>query len=89
MFGGADKIPQFSVTLGLADFLASKRAIVLAFGAAKAKVVAQMVEGPVTALVPASVLQMHPHVDVIVDEAAAAGLENADHYREARRRGRN
>ena len=87
VFGGADKVPLYSVTLGLADFLATKRAIVLAFGASKAKVVAQMVEGPVTALVPASVLQMHPHVDVIIDEAAAADLQNADHYREARRRG--
>ncbi len=88
VFGGADKIPRFAVTLGLADFLDSKHAIVLAFGASKAEVVAQMVEGPVTAMVPASVLQMHPSVDVIVDEAAAAGLRNADYYREARRRAR-
>ena len=87
-FGGADKMPRFAVTLGLADFLDSKHAMVLAFGAAKAQVVSQMVEGPVTAMVPASVLQMHPCVEVIVDEAAAAGLQNADYYREARRRGR-
>lgn len=85
-FGGADKIPRFAVTLGLADCLDSKHAMVLAFGASKAKVVAQMVEGPVTAMVPASVLQMHPNVDLIVDEAAAAKLQNADYYREARRR---
>jgi glucosamine-6-phosphate deaminase len=85
-FGGADKVPRFAVTLGLADFLDSRHAVVLAFGASKAKVVAQMVEGPMTAMVPASVLQMHPNVDVIVDDAAAADLKNADYYREARRR---
>ncbi len=87
-FGGADKIPRRAVTLGLADFLDSRHAIVLAFGASKADVVARMVEGPVTAMVPASVLQWHPHVDVIVDEEAAANLQNADYYREARRRAR-
>ena len=86
VFGDAGKVPRHSVTLGLADFLATERAVVFAFGAAKATVVTAMVEGPVTALVPASVLQMHPNVDVIIDEAAAAGLQNADHYREARRR---
>jgi len=88
VFGGADQIPRFAVTLGLADFLASKHAVVLAFGAGKAEVVARMVEGPVTALVPASVLQMHPNVDLIIDDAAAAGLQNAAYYREARRRAR-
>jgi len=86
-FGGPDAVPRFAVTLGLADFLASEHAVVLAFGAGKARVVAQMVEGPLTASVPASVLQMHPKVDVIVDEEAAAELDSADYWREARRRG--
>ncbi|MGD8328022.1 MAG: glucosamine-6-phosphate deaminase [Acidobacteriota bacterium] len=87
-FGGADRIPRFAVTLGLADFLDSAHAVVLAFGAGKAEVVARMVEGPVTAALPASVLQMHPNVDVIIDEAAAAELQSADYWREARRRAR-
>jgi len=86
-FGGPDKIPHHAVTLGLADFLDSKRAIVLAFGESKADVVARMVEGPVTASVPASVLQMHPCVDVIIDEAAASRLSDAAYYRQVRRRG--
>jgi glucosamine-6-phosphate deaminase len=86
-FDGADRVPRFAVTLGLADFLDSRHAMVLAFGASKARAVAQMVEGPLTAMVPASVLQMHPNVDLIVDEAAAEELQQADLYREARRRG--
>jgi glucosamine-6-phosphate deaminase len=44
--------------------------------------VRQLVEGPVTALWPASVLQHHPHVSVLVDEPAAAGLQLADYYRQ-------
>jgi glucosamine-6-phosphate deaminase len=44
-----------------------------------------MVEGPLTAMVPASALQLHPHVTVIVDELAAAGLSLRDYYREVQR----
>ena len=43
--------------------------------------VARAVEGPVTAMCPASVLQLHPHATVVVDEAAAAGLQLAEYYR--------
>jgi glucosamine-6-phosphate deaminase len=43
------------------------------------------VEGPLTAMVPASALQLHPHATVIVDEAAAAGLSLRDYYREVQR----
>lgn len=86
VFGGAEKIPYYAVTLGLADLLDTKRVIVLAFGESKADVVARMVEGPVTASVPASVLQMHPCVDVIVDDEAASRLRDAAYYREVRRR---
>ena len=50
---------------------------------AKAAPVARAVEGPLAAVCPASVLQLHPHATVVVDEAAAAGLQLADYYREA------
>ena len=69
--------------MGIADLLASRRCLLLAFGAGKAEVVARIVEGPMTALVPASWLQQHRHLTVIVDEAAAGGLRLADYYREA------
>ena len=51
-------------------------------GAAKAAAVAAAVEGPLTASCPASVLQLHPHASVLLDEAAASGLARRDHYRE-------
>jgi glucosamine-6-phosphate deaminase len=44
--------------------------------------VAKVVEGPITAMVPGSALQLHPHVTVVVDDAAAASLTLADYYRE-------
>lgn len=43
-----------------------------------------MVEGPVSAMWPATVLQMHPHVTVLVDDAAASRLELAGYFREVR-----
>ena len=57
--------------------------MLIATGGHKAEAVAAAVEGPVTASCPASVLQLHPHVTVVVDEAAAAQLGNADFYRYA------
>jgi glucosamine-6-phosphate deaminase len=59
--------------------------VLIATGAHKAEAVAAAVEGPVTASCPASVLQLHPHVTVVVDDAAAVQLENADFYRYALR----
>jgi len=54
---------------------------VLAFGDGKAAAVAAMVEGPLTADVPASALQLHPSCTLLVDEAAAARLKRVDYYR--------
>ncbi|MFB9768230.1 glucosamine-6-phosphate deaminase, partial [Nocardioides kongjuensis] len=51
-------------------------------GAGKAAALAAPVEGPVSASCPASVLQLHPHVTVLCDEAAGAGLARRAHYRE-------
>ena len=53
----------------------------LALGESKAHAIADMVEGPVTATVPASVLQLHERVVVVLDEAAASKLSRTDYYR--------
>ena len=55
---------------------------VYAFGEGKAEIIAKAVEGPLTAMVPASALQLHPKVRVIVDEAAASKLSNIGYYQE-------
>ena len=61
----------------------ARHLLLVACGAAKAGPVAAAVEGPLTSSCPASVLQLHPHATVVVDEEAAAGLGHADYYREA------
>ena len=56
--------------------------MLVATGRAKAEAVHHMVEGAVTAMWPGSILQHHPHVTVLLDEAAAHRLQLADYYRE-------
>jgi glucosamine-6-phosphate deaminase len=77
--------PRHVVTMGIGTILEARRCLVLAFGARKAEAVARMVEGPVTALVPASALQLHPRTTVLVDEEAAGRLALAGYYRDVHR----
>lgn len=81
--GDPGAVPRHVVTQGLGTILEARHLVLLAQGGAKAEAVHQMVEGPVSALWPASVLQLHPHVTVLVDEAAASRLQLAAYYREA------
>jgi glucosamine-6-phosphate deaminase len=83
-FGG-DEVPLHVVTAGIGTILEARHCLLVADGPAKADAVARMVEGPLTAMVPASALQLHPQATIIVDEAAAAGLAMRDYYREVQR----
>ena len=82
-FESVDDVPTHCITQGLGTILRARHLVLLAFGPAKAAAVASALEGPVSASTPGSVVQLHPRVTVIVDEAAAAGLEHADYYRHA------
>ena len=55
----------------------------IATGEGKADAIAAAVEGPLSAFCPASVMQLHRHVTVVIDEAAASSLKLADYYRYA------
>lgn len=77
---GADPVPRHALTMGIATILSARRCVLVAFGDAKAQAVARMVEGPLTAMVPASALQLHARATVIVDEAAAARLTLRGYY---------
>ncbi|MCJ7840619.1 glucosamine-6-phosphate deaminase [Lederbergia sp. NSJ-179] len=77
-FEKAEDVPTRAISMGIASIMAAKSIILLAFGEAKADAVQQMVEGPVTEECPASVLQNHPNVTIIVDEAAAGKLNVKD-----------
>jgi glucosamine-6-phosphate deaminase len=67
--------------MGVGTIIEARRCILLATGATKADVVAQAVEGPITSMVTASTLQLHPRCTVIVDEAAADKLREKEYYR--------
>ena len=80
-FRSLDEVPHHVVTQGLGTILDSRHAVLVATGAQKAQAVHDLVEGPVAAICPASVLQLHPHASILVDEAAASSLKLADYYR--------
>lgn len=80
-FGSADKVPRHVITMGVGTIMDSRQCLLLATGEAKATAVAEMAEGPITADLPASILQMHPVCRVVMDEAAASRLKRADYYR--------
>ena len=79
-FGSADKVPHHVITMGLGSIMEARQCVMLAFGSKKARAVAAAVEGPITANVPASILQMHPNVKVCVDKGAAGKLKRTDYY---------
>jgi glucosamine-6-phosphate deaminase len=82
-FGGdAEAVPRHVLTQGLGTIMEARHLVLLASGRAKAEAVHRMVEGAVSAMWPASVLQLHPHVTVLLDDAAAGRLQLADHFRE-------
>ena len=80
-FGSLAEVPHHVVTQGLGTILESRHVILIATGAQKAQAVRDLVEGPVAAICAASVLQLHPHATILVDEAAASSLRLADYYR--------
>jgi glucosamine-6-phosphate deaminase len=80
-FGSADDVPRHVITMGVGTIMEAAHIIVLAIGRGKAHAVAAMVEGPITADVPASILQMHRKCTLILDEPAAESLKRQDYYR--------
>ena len=80
-FESIDDVPMHCITQGLGTILDARHLVLLAFGEGKARAVAAALEGPISAILPASAIQLHEHVSVVVDEAAASQLKLADYYR--------
>ena len=81
-FASEDDVPRHVITQGLGTIGRARHLVLTASGAHKAAAIAAAVEGPLSASCPASVLQLHPHATVVVDEAAASSLRDAEYYRE-------
>ncbi|WP_426061882.1 glucosamine-6-phosphate deaminase [Hymenobacter sp. B1770] len=73
-FYGEENVPRRALTMGVGTILEARKIVLLAWGEGKAAVVKRMIEGEVTDNVPATYLQSHPDVQVVLDEAAGADL---------------
>ena len=80
-FGGVENMPRRAITMGVGTILESRRCILLATGEEKADILAKAIEGPITGMVSATTLQLHPRCTVVVDEAAATKLTEVEYYR--------
>lgn len=79
-FEKAEDIPKFAITMGVGTIMDAKSCLLLASGGNKAKVIAKAIEGPITAQITASILQMHKELIVVTDVDAASKLQNKDYY---------
>ncbi len=77
--------PHLAITMGIGTILDAKKIILLATGKSKAAAIKACVEGPLSAACPASALQLHPQVILILDEDAASELSDVEFYRHIER----
>jgi glucosamine-6-phosphate deaminase len=81
MFAGdPDKVPKRALTMGVGTILDARELLLLATGGVKASILAKAVEGPITAMISASAIQLHPNCKVIIDEDAARELKEREYY---------
>ncbi len=79
-FGADETVPTFAITMGVGTIMEARTCLIMASGESKAQVWGEFIEGPVTAQVTASALQLHPRVIAICDEACATNLERREYY---------
>ncbi len=79
-FDNRDEVPIYSITMGVGTILEARHIIILANGKNKANAMAQAIEGPVTSMITASALQLHPSTNAYLDEDAASELAMRDYY---------
>ena len=73
-FASRDEVPRQAITMGIKSIMQARHILVVVSGKDKAEIVKRAFFGPVTPKVPASILQMHPHVSLVADEAALSLL---------------
>ncbi len=80
-FEKEEDVPKFAITMGVGTILDAKKIILLASGKNKADVLEKMIEGPLTAEITASAMQLHPYSVIVCDEEAAANLKRKEYYK--------
>jgi glucosamine-6-phosphate deaminase len=81
LFERPDEVPRRAITMGVRTILDCRRCVLLATGEDKAAIVAKAIEGPITSMISATALQLHPECTVVLDEAAASQLKQLEDYR--------
>ena len=79
-FDDPAQVPHYAITMGVGTIMDAKKLLLVASGDGKADAVKATLEGPITAMVPATIVQLHRHAHVLVDEAAASKLEHRHHH---------
>ncbi len=79
-FGSEAEVPRMAITMGVGTILDARQCLLIALGENKAEAIRATIEGPVTAQVTASALQLHRDVIVVLDEAAASRLYRRSYY---------
>jgi glucosamine-6-phosphate deaminase len=74
-FDDPNEVPRYAITMGIGTIMEAKRLLLLASGTAKAEAIRKTLEGPVTAMVPATIVQMHRYAQLLLDPEAASLLE--------------
>jgi len=79
-FDSIDDVPEYAITMGIKNIMYAKKILLIAIGESKAEAVYKMAYGEVTDDFPASILQLHPDITIIVDEAAGSKLNMSSNY---------
>lgn len=75
-FDSVEDVPTEAISMGMKTIMQSNKIVLLANGKGKAKIIDKMLFGEISPNVPASILQLHPHVIVIIDKEAAKYIED-------------
>jgi glucosamine-6-phosphate deaminase len=79
-FERREDVPIYAITMGVGTIMDARQVLLLANGAKKAEAIAAAVEGPVTSMITASALQLHPSCKTFLDESAAGKLKMREYY---------
>ena len=74
LFDSMDQVPKYAITMGVGTIMDARKLLMLASGKGKADAIKNTTEGPISAMVPATIVQMHQHATLLIDEAAASSL---------------
>ena len=73
-FKNLNEVPKYAITMGIGTIMDARQLVLLANGAGKAEAIAKTVEGPITAMVPATIVQLHPKATIVIHKAAPTKL---------------